>query len=75
MINLHQRFNHYLNTDKIINEQDVNEKLVSYGWLDDGKDLTGYYLLTENFELVYDMQGNFKHKVPIKSYACVKTKR
>jgi hypothetical protein len=74
MINLHQRFNHYLNTDKTINEQDVNEKLISYGWLDNGVDITGYYLLTENFELVYDMQENFKHKVPRRSYACLKTK-
>ena len=74
MINLHQRFNHYLNTNKPINEQDVNEKLISYGWLDDGKEITGYYLLTENFELVYEMEEKFRQKVPRKSYACFKTK-
>jgi len=73
MINLHQLFNHYLNTDKTIDLQDVNERIVSYGWCDDGKDLTGYYILTENFELVYDMQGQFRHKVPRESYACLKT--
>lgn len=72
MINLHERFNHYLNTEKLINEQDVNEKLISYGWLDNGKDLTGYYLLTENFELVYDMENKFRHKVPRQSYASLK---
>jgi hypothetical protein len=73
MINLHERFNHYLNTNKKIDDSDVNERLISYGWIDDGKDLTGYYLLTENYELVYDMEDKFKHKVPRQSYACLKT--
>ena len=73
MINLHERFNHYLNTNKKIDDSDVNERLISYGWIDDGKDLTGYYLLTENYELVYDMEDKCKHKVPRQSYACLKT--
>ena len=72
MINLHERFNHYLNTNKLIDFQDVNERLISYGWVDDGKDLTGYYLLTENFELVYNMKDEFRHKVPRKSLASLK---
>ena len=63
MINLHQLFNHYLNTDKKLDLQDVNERLISYGWVDDGKDLTGYYVLTENFELIY----NFERRVSIQS--------
>ena len=72
MINLHQRFNHYLNTDKKINLRDVNERVISYGWLDNGKDLTGYYVLTENYELVYDLSDRFQYKVPRKSVASVK---
>ena len=64
MINLHQRFNHYLNTDKKIDLRDVNERVISYGWLDNGKDLTGYYVLTENYELVYDLNDRFQYKVP-----------
>jgi len=72
MINLHQLFNHYLNTDKKIDLQDVNEKLISYGWMDNGKDLTGYYVLTENFELIYDLKGKFQQKVPRKSLASQK---
>ena len=72
MINLHELFNHYLNTDKKLDLQDVNERLISYGWVDDGKNLTGYYVLTENFELVYDLEGNFQYKVPRKSEASVK---
>jgi len=72
MINLHERFNHYLNTNRLIDVQDVNEKLISYGWVDDGKDLTGYYLLTENYELVYNMKDEFRHKVPRKSLASLR---
>lgn len=69
MVNLHQKFNHYLNTTKKIDLRDVNERLISYGWLDDGKDLTGYYVLTENYELVYNLKDEFQYKVPRKSVA------
>tara|TARA_B100000085_G_scaffold40040_1_gene33224 strand:- start:972 stop:1301 length:330 start_codon:yes stop_codon:yes gene_type:complete len=59
MINLHQKFNHYLNTDKKLDTQDVNEKIISYGWTDDGKDIVGYYVLTENYELLYNLKDEF----------------
>lgn len=72
MVNLHQKFNHYLNTSKKIDLRDVNERLISYGWLDDGKDLTGYYVLTENYELVYNLKDEFQYKVPRKSVASKK---
>lgn len=72
MINLHQKFNHYLNTDKKLDLRDVDEKVVSYGWVDDGKNLTGYYVLTENYEIVYNLQDEFQHKVPRKSLASLK---
>ena len=72
MINLHERFNHYLNTNRLIDLQNVNERLISYGWVDDGRDLTGYYLLTEKYELVYNMKDEFRHKVPRKSLASLR---
>jgi|TARA_B100000085_G_scaffold237883_1_gene227132 hypothetical protein len=72
MINLHQKFNHYLHTDKKLDLDDVNEKVISYGWVDDGSELTGYYVLTENYELVYDMKDKFRHKVPRNSKASLK---
>ena len=73
MINLHQKFNHYLNTDSKLDLRDVNERLISYGWLDDGKDIVGYYILTENYELVYNLKDEIIHKVPRMSGACAKT--
>lgn len=61
MINLHQLYNHYLHTDK--KHELVNERIISYGWCDNGKDLTGYYVLTENHELRYTMKGNLVEKL------------
>lgn len=57
MINLHQRYNHYLNTGK--KHDRVGERVVSYGWRDNGKDIIGYYVITENWVLNYDMRGQF----------------
>ena len=62
MINLHQRFNHYLNTNKTTDLQDVHERIISYGWRDDGRELTGYYVLTENYEIVYNLKDEFQFK-------------
>ena len=61
-INLHQKYNHYLHTDKKLDLQGVDEKIVSYGWTDDGKDLTGYYVITENHVLFYDLKDQFVSK-------------
>ena len=41
---------------------DVKEKVVGYGWTDDGKEITGHYVTTENYQLYYDRHGNFKSK-------------
>ena len=53
MINLHQRYNHYLHTSKLLNDHDVNERIMLYGWTDDGKSITGFYVLTETKRLLY----------------------
>ena len=60
MINLHQRYNHYLNTNK--KHDEVNERVLSYGWSDDGQTLIGFYVLTENHKLHYNMRGEFQYK-------------
>lgn len=66
MINLHQKYNHYLNNPKkkLDGVHGIEESLRAYGWTDDGKDITGYYLITENYTIFYDTHGRFlkKHK-------------
>jgi hypothetical protein len=58
MINLHQRYNHYLATGR--KHDRVDERIIGYGWTDDGSTLTGYYVQTENHRLYYDLNENFK---------------
>ena len=72
MINLHQKFNHYLNTDRKLDIANVHERLISYGWMDDGTNLTGYYVLTENYELVFDLKDQYQYKTPRRSEASPK---
>jgi hypothetical protein len=60
MINLHQKYNHYLHTDR--RHDLVEEKIIGYGWTDDGKDLDGYYVLTENHTLYYNLKDQFVRK-------------
>ena len=60
MVNLHQRYGHYLQNKNIKHEQ-VNEPVLAYGWTDDGSDLTGYYVLTENHKLFYNMQEQLQY--------------
>ena len=72
MINLHQKFNHYLNADRKLDSANVHEKLISYGWMDDGTNLTGYYVLTENYELVFDLKDQYQYKTPRRSEAALR---
>jgi hypothetical protein len=59
MINLHQRYNHYLHTNLLLDHEEINERVISYGWTDDGKNLTGYYIVTENWVMHYDLSENY----------------
>ena len=59
MINLHQRYNHYLNSER--KHDRINEKVIGYGWTDDGSELTGYYVLTEGHKLFYNLQEQFQY--------------
>ena len=58
MINLDQRYHSYLNGSKTMRIDGVNEKVRAYGWEDDGKDIVGYYVNTENYQLHYSKDGN-----------------
>ena len=59
MINPHQRYNHYLNSER--KHDRINEKVIGYGWTDDGENLTGYYVLTEKHKLFYNLQEQFQY--------------
>ena len=62
MINLDERYHSYLNSRKRMNIDGVKEKVVGYGYSDDGTTITGHYVTTENYHLYYDKEGNFKSK-------------
>jgi hypothetical protein len=57
MVNLHQRYGHYITSGR--KHDMVDEKIVGYGWTDDGVDLIGYYVLTENHRLLYNLNEEF----------------
>ena len=59
MVNLHELYGHYRASGR---KHDLNnERVVAYGWTDDGSDLTGYYVLTENHKLFYNMNKQFQY--------------
>ena len=60
MVNLHQRYGHYLNNTNRKHDR-VNELVLAYGWTDDGSDINGYYVLTENHKLFYNLQEQFQY--------------
>ena len=59
MINLDQRYQSYLSGSKRMRIDGVDEKVRAYGWEDDGKDIIGYYVTTENYQLHYSKDGVF----------------
>ena len=59
MINLDDRYHSYLHGTKKMRIDGVNEKIRGYGWEDDGKDIIGYYVTTENYQLHYSKDGVF----------------
>ena len=62
MINLDEKYHSYLHSRKRMIIDGVKEKVIAYGYEDDGKDITGHYVTTENYQLYYDLQGNIKSK-------------
>lgn len=59
MINLDDRYHSYLGGNKTMRIDGVNEKVKSYGWMDDGKDIIGHYVITDNYKLHYNMDAQF----------------
>ena len=59
MFNLDERYQSYLTGDKKLRIDGVEEKVKGYGYTDNVKDIDGYYLTTENYQLKYNMDGVF----------------
>jgi|TARA_Y100000817_G_C16356344_1_gene323903 hypothetical protein len=49
----------------------VEERIRGYGWEDDGKDIIGYYVTTENYQLHYSKDGLFLRMEPLRETAKV----
>ena len=62
MINLDERFHSYLHTDKCFVIDGVCEKVKGYGFECDNVSITGYYVLTTNYKLHYNLEEQFLWK-------------
>ena len=60
MFNLDQKYESYVrNGSKKLRIDGVNERVRGYGYTDDGKDIDGYYLITDNHTLYYNKKEQF----------------
>ena len=59
MINLDEKYHSYLEGNKKLRIDGIEERVIAYGYTDDGSSINGYYLTTENFQLQYDLKGIF----------------
>ena len=69
MFNLDERYHSYLSGDKKLRIDGVEEKVKAYGYTDNGKEIDGYYLTTENYQLKYNMDGLFLSMKAIREVA------
>ena len=67
MINLDARYETYLHTKKCFTIDGICENVVAYGWTDDGYTIDGYYVLTNNYKLYYNLEEKFLYKEEWKS--------
>ena len=60
MFNLDQKYESYVRTgDKKLRIDGLEERVRGYGYTDDGKDIDGYYLITDNYTLYYNKKEQF----------------
>ena len=71
MINLDDSYHSYLHGSKKMRIDGVEERIRGYGWEDDGKDIIGYYVTTENYQLHYSKDGLFLRMEPLRETAKV----
>ena len=59
-ITLDQKYESYVrNGDKKLRIDGIQERVRGYGYTDDGKDIDGYYLITDNYTLYYNRNEQF----------------
>ena len=61
MINLDERYHSYLAGQKKFRIDDAEEAVKGYGFECDGSSIVGYYVLTENHKLVYNLKEVFQY--------------
>tara|TARA_B100000686_G_C16377136_1_gene755550 strand:- start:140 stop:382 length:243 start_codon:yes stop_codon:yes gene_type:complete len=60
MFNLDQKYESYVrNGNKKLRIDGIEERVRGYGYTDDGKDIDGYYLITDNYTLYYNKNEQF----------------
>jgi hypothetical protein len=69
MINLDERYHSYLHGDKKMRIDGVGERVKGYGWRDDGKEIIGHYVITDNYKLYYNMDAVFVKLEPLRELA------
>ena len=72
MLNLDERYHSYLTGEKKLRIDGVEEKVVAYGYTDDGSTIDGYYLTTKNYRLNYTMEGIFLKMTAIRELSEVR---
>ncbi len=71
MINLDERYHSYLDGSKKLRIDGAEERVTNYGYHCDGNDIVGYYVVTENYKLYYDMDSLFLKMDPIRELSTV----
>ena len=69
MINLDEKYHSYLKGTKKLRIDGIEEKVVAYGYTDNGSNIDGYYLTTPNYKLNYTLQGIFVKMTAINQVA------
>ena len=60
MINLDQKYESYVrNGEKKLRIDGIQERVRGYGYTDNGRDIDGYYLITDNYTLYYNREEQF----------------
>ena len=59
MINLDERYHSYLHSNKSFCIDGICEKVRSYGFRCDESNIVGYYVVTENWIMNYNLQEEF----------------